>query len=297
MALSRLELISAHGDQTLPRLRFVLHGLSAVENQKMLKDGLTFIEGKAVVSTNLMQAYEAASDSGVITAIAIPPAFHLGYATFTTAYIDRSLKMVLGAPLRYASARKQLALYMDEDTEAARTRIEREAMAGFSVSSHPSIKIDPRYAIGGFDASVSLKNVVTQLEVSARALEPIDFDVFESSFSGLFVVRQAAEAVLVPTMIRDLVTATVESVVLSRVRIMRWQGLALLGYRFREGREDVVVAKPADVNAHRRDMDEYGRLIASSHMFDGELAWLKTYVAHELDLMRVELDGAELEAA
>ena len=47
---------------------------------------------------------------------------------------------------------------------------------------------------------------------------------------------------------------------------------------------------------HRHRMDELGRLIASSSLLATELAWLKVYIAHELELMRMELDGAELES-
>src|SRR6185369_3449331 len=299
MAISRLELASAHGDQTLASLRFVVYGSNAVTADEVLRHGLSFVEGRAIVSTDAIQAYENATDftgtEGVVTVIAMPKEFHIGYAVFTTAYIDRSLKIVMGAPLRYASSRKQLAFYLNEDTEAARKRIEAEAVGGFPVANHATFRVEPRNIIGTFKTSSSFKNVITQLAVSAKALDPIDFNVVEASLSSLFVVREAAQAVLVPSMVRDMVLGTVESAILTRARILRWQGLALLGYRFREGREDVVVAKPRDAEEHRHKMDEFGRLLASSRILDGELAWLKTYVTQQLELMRVELDGAELE--
>jgi len=310
MAISRLELVSAHGDQSLSQVRFVLYGAGQQAINEAMRQGLSFVEGRAVVSTNLMHAYAQATgpansyhpevtsgETGAIMVIAMPRDFHVGYATFTTAYVDRAMKMVLGAPLRFASGRKQLAFYMDEDVEAVRKRIESEAMGGFPVANHPTFRVEPRYVIGTFRPSPSLKAVITQLEVSAKAFEAIDFDAMESALSSLFAVREAAEAVLVPTMARDVVVGTVESVILTHIRLLRWQGLALLGYRFREGREDVVVAPPSDVAEQRRKIDECGRLIASSGIFNGELAWLKVYVANQLGLMKVELDGAELEAA
>jgi hypothetical protein len=302
MANFRLELSSAYGDQSLSQVRFVVHGSSQEEGKKILREGLPFIEGKAIISTNLKSAYEdamtdASTEPGMVTVFAMPSNFHIGYAVFTTAYIDRSFKMVLGAPLRYAAARKQLAFYMDEDVESSRKRIEGEAMAGFPVANHPSFTIDARYALGGFLVGSKLKTPISQVEVSAKALEPIDFNRVEATLQGQFEVREAAQSVLVPTMLRDVVVGTVESVILTQMRILRWQGLALLGFRFREGREDVVVATPDDIVEHRRRMEDLGRQLESSSGFVGELAWLKVYIKHQLELMRVELDGAELEAA
>src|SRR4051812_3815870 len=136
MAISRLELVSAHGDQTLSQVRFVLYGAGQLAVNEVMRQGLAFVEGRAAVSTNLIQAYAQATepanayhpeaapggDAGAIMVIAMPRDFHIGYATFTTAYVDRALKMVLGAPLRYASGRKQLAFYMNEDVEGSRKR-------------------------------------------------------------------------------------------------------------------------------------------------------------------------------
>jgi predicted GTPase len=203
----------------------------------------------------------------------------------------------MGAPLRYASARKQLALYLDDDVEVARARVEAQILAGSPIHQHPSIRLDSEHLIGAFTSSTGLKSIVTHLEVSARAFDAIDFASIEASLRQMFQTREPAQAVLVPTMVRDVVVGTVESVILNRLRVMRWQGLALLGYRFREGREDVVVTRVTDTQEQRRRMEEYGRQMASSSIFGGELAWLKVYAGHQLELMRVELDGAELETS
>ena len=101
---------------------------------------------------------------------------------------------------------------------------------------------------------------------------------------------------LAATAVRDIIVGTVESTVISRLRMMRWQGLSLLGFRFLEGKQEISIAPVRDMIEQRRRMDEMGRLLASSSLFAAELSWLKVLVAHELELMRVELDGAELEA-
>ena len=302
MAKYRLELSSAHDDQSLAQVRFVVHGSSLADSEKILRDGLITVEGKAVISTNLKAAYEdAASDAspegGVITVLATPTNSFIGYAAFTNAYIDRALKVVMGAPLRYASARRQLAFYLSPDVEASRKRIEGEVMGGVPLSSHPTFSIDPSHVIGRFALSSGVLNAVTQLEVSANAFEPIDFNRVEATLQGLFSVKEAAQSVLMPTMLRDIAVGTVEAMILSRMRVLRWQGLALLGFRFREGRQDVAVATPNDLAAHKKRVADYHNLLKSSNMFVAELAWLKIYVSHQLELMSVEIEGAELEAA
>ncbi len=313
MTQTRLELLSAHGDQTLPEVRFVAHGSSRQAGAEILEHGLSFIEARATVSTSLIQAMGYATDPikrgysqseisttddpGLITVVAVPAEFHLGYATFTTAYIDRSLKLVTGAPLRYAGARKQLALFSSEDTEAARVRVEGEVLNGFALADHPSFLVDPRFVVGSFHTGSNLASVLTNLEVSAKSFEPIDFVRLERSLQLQFAVREPAQAVLVPTLIRDMIVGTIESVIMSRLRMMRWQGLALLGYRFHEGRDEVTIGGVADLAGQNRRIDEYERQLASSKLFDGELAWLKTYGTRQLALMRVELEAAELESA
>ena len=298
MPASRLELLSDHGDQTLSSVRVVLHGSKMQASEGVFKDGLSSKEGRAIVSTNLIQTYREANDSGLVTAIGLPEDFHIGNAVFTTAYIDRVTKLVYGAPLRYADARQQLALYLTAATEDARARIEAEVRRGVTLESRPNLKIDQRYVIGSFYSSSGLKSIISHIAVSVEAFEMIDFfGSLERSLKSLFEVREVAQSVLVPTMVRDVILGTVESVVLSRLRLMRWQGLAMLGYRFRQDREEVKVPQASGLADYRRQIDNCDDLIASSDLFSGELAWLRVYAANELGVMRVESDGYERSAA
>jgi hypothetical protein len=297
MTRERLELVSAHGDQTLPQVRFAAHESSLSEGIEIQRHGLRFIEARSAVSTSMIGASSSIDgEARVISIVAIPASFHLGYAASTTAYIDRSLKLVTGAPLRYADGRRHLALYRAEDTEAAREVVEAEVLSGFALNDHPSFEVEPRFVVGGFTSGSGLDRLLTYLEVSAESFELVDFAKLEHSLQGLFTVREPAQAVLVPTLVRDMIMGTIESAIMSRLRMMRWEGLALLGYRFIEDDQDVEIARPADMAEHRRQIDEYERQLASSKLFDGELAWLKTYGTRQLALMRVELEAAELEA-
>jgi hypothetical protein len=313
MAASRLELISSYGDQTLPRVRFVVHGTSNARDFASIGEtGLRFVEGRPTVSTNIVHAQDwtvnpakqaqslgggtIENEPGSVVVCAVPANFHLGYGVFTTAYVDLALKRVIGAPLRYAAARKQLAFYMSADTESSRTHIEREVAGGYSLDQRPQFVLEPQYVVGSFDLGSGFDVLVTQLDVAIRSLEPIEYDRLEGSLRDVFRPRIPADIVLVPTAIRDIIVGTAESIIVSRLRMMRWQGLALLGYTFVEGREEVQIAKVSDMAEHRRRMNELRLQLETSALFTAELTWLKTYAMHVLDEMKVELGAAELEA-
>jgi hypothetical protein len=311
--LSRLELISSYGDQTLPRVRFVVHGTSnATDALSVLDAGLRFTEGRPTVSTNIIHAHDWTSnpakqvqswgggqvvgEPGSVILSAIPDNNYLGYGIFTTAYIDRQLMRISGAPLRYAAGRKQLALYMSPETETARMHVEAEVANGYPLDQHPQYQIDRRYIIGSFPPGPGLDALLAQLDVEIRAMQPLDFDKFERLLKDVLRLAQPDGAVLAATAIKDIIVGTVESVLISRMRMMRWQGLQLLGFGFMEGKNAVEVTPVKDLAEQKRRMDDTGRLLASSQMFTAELAWLKPYLARQLDVMRLELDGADLQS-
>jgi len=313
MPLSRLELVSSHGDQTLSRVRFVLHGTSnATDALSILDAGLRFVEGRSLLSTNLVYAHDSTlglaaqdqpfgpaamlGDPGMAIILAVPPNHHLGYGIFTSAYIDRKLKRVSGSPLSYAGGRNNLALYLPVDTEASRIHIEAEVANGYPLEQRPQYEVESKYVFGSFPTGPAFDELVKQLDVGIRSLEPLQLERLEAAMMDILRVTDTANAVTAPTAIRDIITGTVESMLVSRLRMMRWQGLRLLGYTFEEGNQPVDVAPVSDMAEQRKRMDDLGRLLASSTLFSAELSWLKVYVAHELEMMRVELEGAELES-
>lgn len=313
MPLSRLELVSSHGDQTLGNVRFVLHGTSnGADSRAILSGGLRFVEGRPTVSTNLIHAQDwtvnpvkqaqslgqgaVAGDPGDVIVCTIPSNFYLGYGVFTNAYVDRQLKRVTGAPLRYAAGRKQLAFYLDANTETARMHVESEVANGFSLSQRPQFVLEPKFLMGSFRGPV-LSELAKQLDVAAKMFEPVNFGSFEEALREQFTVMNQANVVLVPTIARDVLIGTIESVVISRMRMMRWQGLALLGFVFTENHQQVQIEPVRDLVEQRARIDELGRRLATSALFTAEISWLKSYVATQLELMRIELEAAELEAA
>jgi hypothetical protein len=305
MPMSRLELVSAYGDQTLFRVRFIIHGTSNATDELSIMDaGLAFTEGQPSVSTNIIHGHDwtvsPGEDTfglpGSVVLCAVPPNYYLGYGVFTSAYIDRQVKRVLGAPLLYAGARKQLALYTQPETEASRLHVESEVANGYALSQHPQMLLDRRYIIGNFPPGAGFDAIVSQLDVAVRSMQPLEFDRFERAFQDILRLSEPANAVLAATAIRDIIVGTVESTVISRLRMMRWQGLQKLGYVLQEGDREVQIDPVSDIPEQHRRIDEMGRLIASSALFGAELAWLKVYVAHQLDAMKIELEGAVLES-
>jgi hypothetical protein len=313
MAESVLELPAARGDQSLPEVAFVLRGTGERAGRDILAHGLGFAPGRPLVSTNLAQAYRDATavtsdqsaasvaatpEAGLVVALAVPPEFHLGYAAFSTAFVDRAAKTVFGSPLEYAGPRKALAFYLDADTELARRGAEAEMGGRLDAQAEgPSYVIDQRHVLGSFKAVPGLGHLMTELEVSARAFEAVDMPGLEHSLTELFDCREPAQAILMPSMMHRLVVGTIESVIMSRLRLMRWQGLAMLGYKFHEGGADVAVTRETDLDEQRRRITECEQQLDGGGVFAGELAWLKQYGHQELRLMRVELDGEELVGA
>lgn len=301
MAQTHLELKPAFGDETVGRLHFVLRGDTIEESGNIAKQGLRFTPGQDCVSGNLLNAYFKAAPAdgqpGKISVLTVPSDFHAGYCVLNTAFVSRADKLVIGAPMHYAAARHHLSLYPGVDTESERIKIESEMLNGSPLEDHPAFTLDYRNVLGTFEASPQLHSLLVKLEVGIRAFEEVDYNETESALIELFDCREPAQAVLVPIMAHELTLQMVESVVMSYLRTMRWQGLAALGYTIKEGSEEAAVKHVADIAEQRRQMDECRKGALGSEIFSGELAWLKKYTLRELEVMRIELDGAELEGA
>lgn len=308
---SKLEAKSEYGDAVLPQIKFVVHGTSnPADTAAILANGLTFIEGRPSVSTNLVHAHEWTTsmkkqkqqagaagvvETGSVIVVEVPPNLHLGYGIFTSAFVNRADKKVTGAPLRYAAARKQLAFYLDPDTTADRAKIETEISEGYSEDQRPAYIIEPRYVLGSFASTPGFDAVVKQLDVSIRSLEAVDTDRLEGAFRDLFAGSAPEASEDLPAALRGLINGTVESILISRLRMMRWQGLRALGYAFFEGPLEVQVSSVSGVDEQLRRIDEFEKRLTASALFSGELDWLKKFGASQLRQMRVELKGTELE--
>jgi hypothetical protein len=311
--MQALECVSSYGDLTLSKVKFLVHGTSnSTEALSILDGGMRFTEGRPTFSTNIVHAHDwtvntlkqaqsrgegtVVGEPGSVILTAFPSNYYVGYGIYTSAFIDRHFKRVIGSPLRYAAGRKQLALYTTPETEKARLNLEAGAAQGYAPEQHPQYVIDTRFLIGSFAPGSGFDAVVSQLDVAARGSDSLELDRFQRSLRDIVRLTDAGNTDLVQTAIHDIVVGTVESTIISRLRMMRWQGLKLLGYTFFEGQNQIEIAAVKDIAEQRLRMDEMGRRLASSPLYSGEFAWLKMYVGHELELMRMELEGAELES-
>jgi hypothetical protein len=310
--LSSLKLDSSHGDQNLNQVRFVAHVTSSITDTYSAEDvGLSCAEGQSAVSGNLVYARDLTinpagnqpygingemGEPGSVLVFAVPEDLSLGYGAFTSAYIDRGRKRITGAPVKYAGSRNHLAFYSAKDTESQRLQIESEVANGYVLGQHQQVVLERQYLVGKFESGTGFSAFLNELDVNVKSLKPIDFDTTERNLTSFFKVSEPANAVLAPTLIHNVIISTAESILMSRLRVMRWQGLALLGYSFFEEKQEVNVPPVSDLKEQRRRMDDLGRQLASSTLFIGELAWTKIYVARELDLMRVELEAADLDS-
>src|SRR6266566_4026694 len=99
MSISRLEVLSARGDETIGRYKWVVHGTSNATDALSITDaGLNFIEGRPTFSTNLVHAYdwtvnpekqaqslgrgEMVGEPGSVMLVAVPSNLYLGHGVF-----------------------------------------------------------------------------------------------------------------------------------------------------------------------------------------------------------------------
>jgi hypothetical protein len=150
--------------------------------------------------------------------------------------------------------------------------------------------------LGHFAGSGAFDALIRTIDVSVRSLQPLDSAHLEAALREAFVPAAEADVLLLPTAMRDILRGTVEAVIMSRLRMMRWQGLKLLGYSFYEGKTPVEIASVKDLAEQHSRIDSFITALGQTSLFSGELSWLKTLAAHQLHLMDVELDGTELES-
>jgi hypothetical protein len=278
-------------------LRFVLYTAPTVTQvNELVQQGLKYVEGKPTLLTDLTgvsDEWSEAEHGGKIFVLGVPSDLYLGYGVFTTAYIDRSLKHVVGRPLEYADARQHLAFYTEKDTGAARERVESEIAEGYELEQRPTFMLDPHNVVGFFNPTPAFRSLVGRIQVALDAFQPVEFDLLEAALSELFRPSEPSAAVLTNTIVGELLVSTIEARVMRRLRMMRWHGLKLLGYEIFDGDKVIKITPDAKTVAeHLEHIQAMEASLQNPALFTGQLAWLKQYVATELRILRVELDEA-----
>jgi len=279
----QLELISSHGDDTFAALPYVICGVSSPEAaQSALASGISTQEGSALVTTNLVHALQqAGGESGRIIVLRRPAQPTLGYATDTTAIIDRQAKTVSGHPLAYAAGRNALGWFTDSKLEA----------------HHLSLIVPAGYIAATIEITSGLSSILDKLEVAANALNAFDLTVVDEVLSEAMTIAPGFTQGSVTQIAHSLTIASVEALVMSRLRELRWEGLTLLGYSFTEGDQPAEIKTPANLKTHQQNLDMLEAQLKGESLLIAELSWLKPHVATAIAMMRSELADALPEAA
>jgi len=122
---------------------YIIHGTSSKEDAESIeKAGFEALEGRATVSTDLIYAFDWATnlerrsgskseaevqenEKGKIIIMKVPEDKSVDYATHTSIEVDESSKKVTGYSSKYESGRKQLAIYNENEVVDKRKQIEQ----------------------------------------------------------------------------------------------------------------------------------------------------------------------------
>ena len=280
----QLELTSSRGDDTFASLQYVVCGLaSSAQAQAALASGISAPEGAPSVTTNLVHAMQqAGGQTGCLVVLRRPAQPTLGYASDTGAIIDRQAKTISGYPLAYAAGRSDLGWYTDSKLDA---------------SHHLSLVVPAGYIAATIEITPGLSSVLDRLEVAANALSSFDLSFVETALGETITLAPDFTQGSVEQVVHGLSIATAEALVLSRLRQMRWEGLALLGYTFTDGGQPATIKAPASIEAHKANIDHLEAQLKGQSLLTAELSWLKPHVVTAIAMMRSELADALPEPA
>lgn len=272
----QLELISEHGDETFARLAYLVHGVAtSFEVGQVMEHGLSARAGEAAgVSASLADA------EGHILILRRPSQPYVGYAATTSAVIDRAAHTVSGNPLAYASSRRQLAWYTNSEAKLTDT----EKLAGA-----PSLVVSSDYLIGWIEPNLIMATTLNQLEIAASSLVPIPLVPLEAGLIESITFAPSATQVVPLQLAHALLIASIESIILSHLRLMRWQGLALAGYSFTEAGAAITIPTPSTHNEQQRRINELQARLNGESLLVGELAWLRPHTQAAITIMNNEL--------
>ncbi len=304
--ITEYELNSIEGDEGFSNISIVLHGNSSeADCERISKVGMTVQEGRATVSTDLAHAMRWAATNekrhyskspteriddevGRIFVLRIPEDLHLGYGMFTSEKIDDTSREVKGAPIKYASGRKQLAFYSNHDTEASRRQIEAEYTRGRQPSQ---LNLQPDTIIGSIYPSEELGSFVDHLQRRVKGFEELDTAQYSEELTRLLTTdkRNAlAEGARPDDVARQLVASTVESVAISRARNLALDVMRALGYTVikENGEVDAKAVEPANIT--RRVQEMYQKSHSKGFHLGPE--WLQKYLRGQSKKMMAQVN-------
>lgn len=263
-------------------------------------------EGRATVSTDLAHAVRWATTAekrlysksqtardddeiGRIFVIQVPEELHLGYGMFTSEKIDETNKEVTGAPIKYASGRKQLAFYKHNDTETSRRQIEMEHTLG---QASRQLILPPETIIASIYPSRELRDLCDHLQEHVRNFEMPDVAQFSENLTQILVADSRnvfLENIAPDKIARQLVASTIESVAISRVRNLALDVMRALGYSVVKegGQPDTRAVDPAKVTQRVQELYQKSH----SETFHLGSEWLQKYLQAQSKKMMTQVNA------
>ncbi|MCX6741058.1 MAG: hypothetical protein NTY61_01525, partial [Candidatus Parcubacteria bacterium] len=178
---SEKRLFSSEGDETLSQTRHFLHGTTSMIDARGIEEaGLRCREGRAMLSTDLAHSLAWAAgekrqysesqtavgkdEAGRVFIFRKPDELRVDYGLFTDAVVTEN--RVTGFPIKYASGRKQLALYQPGSTKDQLQKLKKE--------ERNIITLTPDNIEAVIKPSAEIRGLVTELCEQAKRFEKID---------------------------------------------------------------------------------------------------------------------------
>lgn len=291
---------SIEGDAGLAGVTYVLHGNSSVQDSlQITKTGLTVQEGRATVSTDLDHSLRWATlvekrrytksltvkgdgEVGQIFVIKVPDGLHIGYGVFTSMFVNLKQKEIKGAPIKYASGRKQLAFYEHEDTEKIRQSLEIKKLI-------KKISLKPEAIVAAIHPSDELNSLITSFENQVRCFEEPDIS---KTIDTLIRAINASNSDVMDNeglnmAIAELVASTIESVAISRLRHLVLDVKRALGYKIILEDGDLDARSVTIENVEKQVQDLHQKVHSEGFRLGSD--WLTKYLKERSEEMLAEI--------
>ena len=289
-----IDLISSEEDETLQDVQFFLHGTSSlIDAGHIQKDGLTVREGRSTLSTDLEHALKWSmgenrhysesqtertdNEIGRIIVLGKPNNYMIRYGLFTDAKIGD--KEVTGFPVKYASGRKQLAVYQidakKEDLEKL-TKDERE-----------KITLPPENIEAIIRPSDEMRELITNLSAKVKKLEEVNIADYSQKLVNLLEADKDNEIHCdINDLAQKIIVTTIESIIISKMRNLQLDILAAKGLKIYEKNE--LQERHIDISKLRNEITS---LYNKSHQedFDTGLKWLNNMIRTKTEYLKEEM--------
>lgn len=289
------KLLSSEGDETLEQIRYFLHGTpSMIDVRSIEEGGLRIPEGRATLSTDLAHSVAWATGKkrefsesqtatnedteGRIFVFKKPDGLKIDYGLFTDAVVSEH--RVTGFPLKYASGRKQLALYKPGSSRYGLQKLKKEDR---EIMTLPSDNIE-----AVIRPSEEIHGLVAELSQQTKRFEKIDIEKYAAKLAELLTNdnKNTIKGDILKICI-DIVTSTVESITISKIRNLSLDVLVSQGYEIVENNEP----QPRQRNIQSLQT-EIQTLYEQCHQdnFDIGINWLNIFTIKETKRLRDEMN-------